>query len=182
MSFLPARLTAMAVLAAALCCPAAARAQDSFARVADHETGRPFLSVLGSGIGMAYASLALELRCPVDEAWTIDVTGVRAAAGTAVELGFGDASGGWTPISAAPLRYDERSLSVIFDHAAFHAALARSRAEHPDAGEAEIRIMIGEAVGLTVNRDSLAREMTDFARDCDELGRAPPVRRAAYSR
>jgi len=40
----------------------------------------------------------------------------------------------------------------------------------------------GEAVGLTVNRDQMVREMTDFARECDQPRRGAPVRRDAYER
>lgn len=176
-------VAAAALLAALLAMPLSApRAQDSFARVPDRETGRQLLSVLGTGIGMPYASLALEMRCPANEAWTIEVTGVRAPAGTAVAVGFGDPGGGWTPVQAAPLRYDDRSLSVSLDRASFRAALNQARADYPEAREAEIRIVIGEAVGIAVNRDLLVREMTEFARECDQPRRAAPLRRVAYSR
>jgi hypothetical protein len=169
----------VALLALPLSAP---RAQDSFARVPDRETGRPVLSVLGTGIGMPFASLALEMRCPAAEAWTIDVTGVRAPSGTAVAVGFGDPGGGWTPVRVAPLRYEDRSLRVILDRASFREALTQARADYPGAREAEIRIVIGEAVGLTVNRDQMVREMTDFARECDQPRRGAPVRRVAYER
>jgi hypothetical protein len=42
--------------------------------------------------------------------------------------------------------------------------------------------VIGEAVGLSVNRDALVREMTDFARACDAPRNAVMARRAGYSR
>ena len=130
------RIAPLVLLAALVAAPLSApRAQDSFTRVADGQTGQQVLSVLGTGVGMAYASLALELRCPVNEAWTIDVTGVRAPAGTAVDVGFGDAGGGWTPIRVAPLRFGDRSLSVGLDDAVLHAALERARLEDQEAGE-----------------------------------------------
>lgn len=52
--------------------PGAAAAQDSFVREADFLTGRPLLSVLGSGVGQLPASLMLEFSCP----------GMRAGAST----------------------------------------------------------------------------------------------------
>lgn len=170
------------VLLAALLFAPAARAQDSFVRVADPDTGRPVLSILGTGIGMAYASLSLEMRCPASQAWTVVVNGVRAPLGTTVMLGFGDPGGGWTPIHAAPTRYEDRSLSVNLDRNAFRAALMQARADYPEARDAEVRIVIGDAVGLAVNRDALVREMTDFARECDPPAATPvAARRGATS-
>jgi hypothetical protein len=99
-----------------------------------------------------------------------------------VAVGFGDPGGGWTPVRVAPLRYEDRSLRVILDRASFREALTQARADYPGAREAEIRIVIGEAVGLTVNRDQMVREMTDFARECDQPRRGAPVRRVAYER
>lgn len=166
-----------------------ARAQDSFVRLADRETGRPVLSILGTGIGMPFASLSLEMRCPAAQAWSIAVTGVRAPLGTTVMVGFGDPSGGWTPIRSAATRYEDRSLSLSLDRSAFRSALLQARADYPEARDAEIRIVIGEAVGLAVNRDALVREMTDFARECDPPAAAPvtarrstPIRRIDYAR
>lgn len=177
-------IAVLVALTALLAAPiSAARAQDSFVRVTERETGQELLSVLGTGIGLAYASLGIELRCPVNEAWTMQVTGVRAAGGTPIEIGFGDVDGAWTPIRSAPLRFDDRSLSLGVDHAALHAALERARAGDRDAASrSEMRIMIGDALGISVSRDDLLREMAAFARDCDRRGAAPPMRAAAYSR
>jgi hypothetical protein len=171
-----------ALVAAALAVPGAAQAQDSFARYPDPATGRPVLSVLGTGLGMPYASLVLEMRCPASEAWTIDVNGVRAPAGTPVAFGFGDPGGGWTGIRVMPLRYEDRSLSLSVERAAFRTALLQARTDYPEARDAEARLVIGEAVGLSVNRDALVREMTDFARACDAPRNAVMARRAGYSR
>lgn len=176
------RRLAIALLAAAGALPGAAQAQDSFARYADPATGRPVLAVLGTGLGMPFASLALEMRCPATEAWTIDVTGVRAPEGTSVAFGFGDPGGGWTGVRVMPLRYEDRSLSVSIERSAFRSALLQARAEYPAARDAEARIVIGEAVGLSVNRDALVREMTDFARACDAPRNPVVARRAGYSR
>ena len=46
--------------------PLAAAAQDSFVRVADQATGRPLLSVLGTGLGRPFASLTLDLALVPD--------------------------------------------------------------------------------------------------------------------
>lgn len=179
----------IATLAAALVAPAAARAQDSFARVTDAGTGRPVLSVLGTGIGMPFASLSLEMRCPAAGAWTVAVTGVRAPSGTVVAAGFGDPGGGWAPIRVEPLRYEDSSLSLALNRSSFRAALTQARADYPEARDAELRLVIGDAVGLAVNRDALVREMTDFARNCAAAGAAPvqasraqPVRPISYTR
>lgn len=173
----------LAWLVALLVLPLAApRAQDSFARMADPSTGRQVLSVLGTGIGMPFASLSLEMRCPVAEAWTIAVTGVRAPDGTPIAFGFGDPGGGWTPVRAAPLRYGDTSLSLSLDRSALRAALTQARSDYPEARDAEARTVIGDAVGLSVNRDALMREMTDFARECDPPRRPAAIRRVAYSR
>lgn len=170
------------LVALPLLLPARAQAQDSFARFAEPATGAPVLSVLGTGIGMAFASLTLELHCPAGAAWTFEVTGVRAPPGTAVSVGFGDAEGGWTPIRSDARHFDNRSLTVAFDGAAFGAALSAARAEFPAAQEAVLRVVVGEAVGVAVSRDDLAREMTDFARDCDAAPTDSAGRRFAYSR
>ena len=187
--FLSSRWHVAPAMLVALLLASGARAQDSFVRVADPETGRPVLSILGTGIGMPFASLSLEMRCPASQAWTIAVTGVRAPLGTTVMVGFGDPGGGWTPIRSAPTRYEDRSLSLSLDRGAFRSALLQARADYPEARDAEVRIVIGDAVGLAVNRDALVREMTEFARECDPPAAAPatarrstPVRRIDYAR
>jgi hypothetical protein len=155
-----------------------AAAQDSFVRYQDPASGRPVLSVLGTGLGLPYASLTVELACPAPDAWTVAVQGVRAPDGTAVAFGFGDPGGGWAEVRVVPVGYHDRSISLILDRAAFRAALGQARAEYPDARDAEARLVIGEAVGIAVGRDALVREMTDFARACDAPRRPALARRA----
>lgn len=168
-----------AVLAAgciALATPAVA--QDSFVRLEDPSTGRPVLSVLGTGLGLPYASLTVELACPGPDAWTVAVQGVRAPDGTPVAFGFGDPAGGWSEVRVVPVGYHDRGISLSLDRAAFRAALGQARAGHPNPRNAEARLVIGEAVGLSVGRDALVREMTDFARACDAPRRPALARRA----
>ncbi|HWT08125.1 MAG TPA: hypothetical protein VN329_03110 [Roseomonas sp.] len=167
-------LRLLPVLAAAFSAAPAA-AQDSFVRVADAGTGRPMVSVLGTGMGLPYASLALEMRCPTANAWIIEVTGVQAAPGTPVTFGFGDPQGGFAEIQAAPIRFEEDRLRVSVDRQEFRAALAQARADYPRAAGADARVVIGGAVGVSVQRDALVREMTAFAGDCDPV-RSPRAR------
>lgn len=151
-------------------------AQDSFVRVADAGTGRPMVSVLGTGMGLPYASLALEMRCPTVNAWIIEVTGVQVAPGTPVIFGFGDPMGGFAAIQAAPIRFEEDRLRVSIDRQEFRAALAQARADHPRAAGADARVVVGGAVGVSVQRDALVREMTAFAGDCEAARPAPAAR------
>ncbi|WP_137124270.1 hypothetical protein [Roseomonas sp. HF4] len=171
-------LRGVALAAALLGAPAMASAQDSFVRYQDPATGRPVLSVLGTGLGLPFASLTVELACPRPDAWTIAVKGVRAPDGTAVAFGFGDPAGGWAEVRVVPAGYHDRSISLSLDRAAFRVALAQARADYPDARDAEARLVIGEAVGVSVGRDALVREMTDFARACDAPRRPALARRA----
>ncbi len=155
---------------------APAVAQDSFVRVADVGTGRPMVSVLGTGMGLPYASLALEMRCPTANAWIIEVTGVQVAPGTSVTFGFGDPQGGFAAIQAAPIRFEQDRLRVSIDRQEFRAALAQARADHPRAAGADARVVVGGAVGVSVQRDALVREMTAFAGDCEAARPAPAAR------
>ncbi|MBR0677363.1 hypothetical protein GXW77_14380, partial [Roseomonas alkaliterrae] len=50
----------------------------------------------------------------------------------------------------------------------------RARAAEPGAAAAEARIVIGEQIGVAVNREALVREMTAFARDCALAAADPP--------
>lgn len=163
---------AAALLAALGAAPAAA--QDSFVRAVDAGNGEPVLSVLGTGMGMDFAALVLEMRCPAARAWTLEVTGIRAAEGTPVAFGFGDAAGGWAGVRVVPLGYAAEGLRLSLDRASFAAALAQARAMEAAAPDADARVVIGNAVGLSVSRDELAREMTDFARDCEGMVGSPP--------
>ena len=146
-----------------------AAAQDSFVRIADAGSGRPVFSVLGTGMGLPYASLALEMSCPTREAWIIDVTGVQAAPGTAVTFGFGDPGGGFAEVQATPLRYEDDRLRVSIDRNAFRAALAQARMEYPGSAGTDARMVVGGSVGVSVRRDTLVREMTAFAGACGAL-------------
>jgi hypothetical protein len=113
------------------------------------------------------------MTCPAAGAWTVDVTGLRAPEGTAVAFGFGDPVGGWSQVRAVPVRYEQRSLRVAIERASFREALAQARGGYPEPRDAEARLVIGEAIGLAVNRDALVREMTAFARDCEAAAPAP---------
>ena len=162
-----------ACLAAALS-GAPAFAQDSFVRAIDSGNGEPMLSILGTGMGLDFATLVVELRCPAARSWTVEVTGIRAAEGTPVAFGFGDAAGRWSGVQVAPVVYGAEGLRISLDRESFRAALAQARAAGPAAQAADARVVIGHAVGLSVDRDELVREMTDFARDCEGMMGSPP--------
>lgn len=154
-------------------------------RVLDGGSGRPVLSVLGTGMGLDFAALVLEMACPGTRAWTVEVTGVRAPAGTPVAFGFADATGGWAEVRVEAVAYGPWGVRIALDRASFRAALARARAQDPSARDADARVVVGDAVGVSVNRDALVREMTAFARDCEsEAAGAPdrPPARQAYRR
>lgn len=170
------RFLRLLVLVAAALAAKPAFAQDSFVRVAEAGTGRPMVSVLGTGMGLPYASLALEMRCPTANAWIIEVTGVQADPGTPVTFGFGDPQGGFAEIQAAPIRFEEDRLRVSIDRGDFRAALAQARADYPRATGADARMVIGGAVGVSVHRDALVREMTAFATACETVRPAPVAR------
>ena len=163
----------VATLAAALGAGPAS-AQDSFVRAVDVGTGEPMLSILGTGMGLDFATLVVELRCPAARHWTVEVTGISAPEGTPVAFGFGDAAGRWSGVQVAPVGYGAQGLRISLDRASFRAALATARAAGPAAHGADARVVIGHAVGLSVSRDDLAREMTDFARDCEGMMGSPP--------
>lgn len=170
------RAAALCGLAVALLglCAAPARAQDSFVRVIDPGSGRPVLSVLGSGLGVNYAALVLEMTCPAGPAWTVEVAGLQAPPGSPVAFGFADPAGRWAEVRVGEVAFGEDRVSVRLDRAAFRSALARARTADPEAAGAEARIVIGEQIGVAVNREALVREMTAFARDCAlGIGAAP---------
>lgn len=165
--------------------PQAASAQDSFVRVTDGGGGRPVLSVLGTGMGLDFATLVLEMACPAAQAWTVEVNGVRAPDGTPVAFGFADDAGGWAPVRVEAVGYAAQGLRISLDRASFRAALAQARAQDPSARDADARVVIGHALGVSVNRDALVREMTAFARDCEGQAERAPERlpgRQAYRR
>ena len=151
-----------------------AAAQDSFARYRDERTGEKVLGGLGTGLGQRYATLALEVPCPGNLAWVVEVTGLHAPEEWPVAMGFRDLQGGWTPVPVQVLRYDDGRVTIGVDRAAFRDALATARRRDPVGRKAELRIILGDVVGLAVDREAMAREMADFARDCGPLrGSAP---------
>jgi len=131
--------------------------------------------VLGTGLGLPYASLALGMGCPTPSAWVIEVTGVQATPGTAVVFGFGDPGGGFAAVQAIPLGYDDDRLRLSIDRGAFRAALAQAREGFPGPAGTDARVVVGGAVGVSVQRDALVREMTGFACGC---GAARPASRS----
>lgn len=151
-----------------------ARAQDSLVRLSDAE-GRPLMSVLGTGIGLPYARLALELPCPTPHAWIIEVTGIQTLPGADATFGFADPEGGFTGVRATAVGYGADRLRLSVDRLAFLAALARARAAYPDAEGPDARVVVEEVAGVAVRREALAEEMAALARDCE----APPRRVAA---
>ncbi len=145
-----------------------ARAQDSFARVGDAAAGREVLSVLGTGIGRPYAMVSLEMRCPQGDAWTVTMRGVSAAPGTPVEVGFLSPGGRRVALPVESTDYGPTGVEFRFARGAYREALAVSRAGRTRPGQPQLRVMVGDAVGIAVERDALVREMTDFARDCEQ--------------
>ncbi|MEO3473870.1 hypothetical protein AAFN86_18525 [Roseomonas sp. CAU 1739] len=163
------RLAALAMI----CAGQPAAAQDSIVRLQEADTGQPLISVLGTGLGLSFATLALELGCPTPQSWTMAVTGVQAQPGTQVSLGFGDPMGGYTEVRAWPVDYREDRLRLRVDRNAFRAALAQARTDYPEPAGTDIRVVVGGMVGVSVQRDTLVRALTAFAQDC-EAARPPP--------
>ena len=160
-------------LFAALTLPAPAGAQDSFVRIADQATGRPVLSVLGTGLGRPFASLTLDLACPTPAAWTLDVSGDRFPPGATVRFLFGDPRGGWLEVQVLSVaQAPNGGLRVALDRGSFRVALAQVRGEMPNAPGADAMLLVGETLGVSVGLDLLVREMTAFAQACE-----PPPRR-----
>lgn len=165
------RLLVAGVLFAAL--PAPAGAQDSFVRIADQVTGRPVLSVLGTGIGRPFASLTLDFACPTQAAWTLDVSGDRYPPGAPVRFLFGDPRGGWVEVQVLSVEQaPSGALRIGLDRGSFRLAVAQVRGEMPNAPGADAMLLVGETFGLSVGLDALVREMTAFAQTCE----SPPRR------
>ncbi len=156
-----------------------ARAQDSFARIADEATGRPVLSILGTAIGQPYAALVLDIACPTSANWTLDVIGQDFPPGAPIRLGFGDVRGGWHEIALrdAKLEADGR-LRLAVDRASFRAALTAARGDEATSPGADAMLMIGQGLGVSVSLEGLVREMSALARDC-ETPRRPPQQAVA---
>lgn len=162
------RVPLLSLFIAGLLGAADARAQDSFARLGDPAMGPAALSVLGTGIGRPYAMVSLEMRCPQGDAWTVTVRGVSAAPGTPVEVGFLSPGGRRVALPVETTDYGPSGVEFRFARGAYREALAVSRAGRARPGQPQLRVMVGDAVGIAVERDALVREMTDFARDCEQ--------------
>jgi hypothetical protein len=152
------------------------RAQDSFVREADFLTGRPLLSVLGSGLGEHPASLTLEFSCPGAEVWTLDLHGAAFPDGAPITLDLGGAASGWHEVRLLSVQRPEADrLRLGLDEASFRSALVRVRqAEAPREGAAAV-LQVGRALGVAVGLDALAREIGDLAQAC-ATPRSPPGR------
>ncbi|MBW6397242.1 hypothetical protein KPL78_05240 [Roseomonas sp. HJA6] len=156
---------------------APAHAQDSFARMADDVSGRPVFSVLGTGLGLPYAMMALEMGCPAHGVWTMDLTGIQAAPGVRLDVGFGDPRGGFIAVPAVPVDESEDRLRFTVGRTAFARALAQARAEYPAPEGGELQVLVGGVAGLAIGRDAMAREMTVFLEDCEPARRTTTARR-----
>ncbi|WP_198370963.1 hypothetical protein [Roseomonas rosulenta] len=164
------RMFLVALLAGA---PALARAQDSFAREADFLTGRPLLSVLGSGLGREPVSLTLEFSCPGSEVWSIDLRGATFPDGAPITLDLGGAGSGWHEVRLLTVdRPDADWLRLGVDEASFRLALARARGFDAAPGASVAVLQIGRDLGIAVGLDSLAREIGHLAHDCTAQRRA----------
>lgn len=181
----------LALLGGMLAAAMPARAQDSFARIADEATGRPVLSILGTGIGQPYAVLVLDVGCPTSANWTLDVIGQDLPPGAPIRLGFGDVRGGWHEIVLRDARREaDGRLRLGVDRASFRAAITAARGEEASAPGADAMLMIGQGLGVSVSLDGLVREMSALARDCEAPRRGPqqaasqpaPPRRVAQAR
>jgi hypothetical protein len=173
----------LALLGGLLAAALPARAQDSFARIADEATGRPVLSILGTGVGQPYAALVLDVGCPTPANWTLDVIGQEFPPGAPIRLGFGDVRGAWHEIALRDVRREaDGRLRLGVDRAAFRAAITAARGEEATAPGADAMLMIGQALGVSVSLDGLVREMSAFARDCEAPRRAPQPTAAAPRR
>ena len=154
-----------------------AQAQDSFVREIDPASGQPVLSALGSGLGLTYAAMALEVECPADGIWTMDLTGIRAAPGMPILVGFDDATGRFIPVPALPQGFIEDRLRFTVGRGAFARALAQAQAEYAGQGGSARTVQVGDVVGLSVGRDELAREMAALVSDCEPRRRTADARR-----
>lgn len=153
------------------------QAQDSFVRDTDPASGQPVLSALGTGIGLTYAAMALEVECPADGVWVMDLTGVRADPGMRIVVGFGDARGSFIPVPALPQAFAEDRLRFTVARSAFARALSQSQAEYVGQAYSELMVLVGGIVGVSISRDALAREMALFVTECE-----PPRRTATAQR
>ncbi|BDG72806.1 hypothetical protein [Roseomonas fluvialis] len=165
-------------LLAALAAAPAAHAQDSFVREADFLTGRPLLSVLGSGLGQQPAALTLEFSCPGTGVWSLDLHGADFPVGAPITFDLGDAERGWQEVRLlAVQRPDADRLRIVVDEASFRAALA-GVAGVPETATTAAVLQVGSEFGVAVGLEALAREIGHLAQDC-QAPRAARVRDAA---
>jgi hypothetical protein len=174
----------MSVLLLLLVAAPGARAQDSFVREADFLTGRPLLSVLGSGLGLRPAALTMEFSCPGTGVWSLDLHGADFPAGAPITLDLGDAGRGWREVRLlAVQRPDADRLRISVDEASFRAALADA-ADLDDADAPAAVLQVGSEFGVAVGLGQLAREIGRLAQDCQaqrsaQLRGAVPLTRYA---
>jgi hypothetical protein len=171
-------------LFAALAAAPGAHAQDSFVREADFLTGRPLLSVLGSGLGHRPAALTLEFSCPGTEAWSLDLHGADFPVGAPITFDLGDAERGWREVRLLGVqRPDADRLRIVVDEASFRAALAGAAGVPENAATAAV-LQVGSELGVAVGLAALAREIGHLAQDCQaprsaRLGGTAPLARYA---
>lgn len=163
--FRPRWASCIAVILALAATPAAA--QDSFVRASDTASGEPVFSVLGTGLGLTYAAMALEMGCPDDGVWTMDLTGVRVTPGVSIVMGFGDPRGSFIAVPAIPQDFAEDRLRFTVARQALARALRQAQAEHPGREGSDLQVLLGGMAGLSIARDDMASEMAAFLRDCE---------------
>jgi hypothetical protein len=140
-----------------------ARAQDSFVREADFLTGRPLLSVLGSGLGHQPAALTLEFSCPGAGAWSLDLHGADFPVGAPITLDLGDAERGWHGVRLLGVQRPETDrLRIMVDEASFRAALTVL----PETAATAAVLQVGSGLGVAVGLAALAQEIGRLAQDC----------------
>jgi hypothetical protein len=147
--------------------PGTLRAQDSFVREVDFMTGRPLLSVLGSGIGQRPASLTVEFSCPDAEVLRLDLRGTEFPDGAPITLDLGGPDGGWHEVRLLSVqRPDADWLRLAVDEASFRVALVRARGADAAPDSTAAVLQVGQELGVAIGLDGLAREIGDLAHDC----------------
>jgi hypothetical protein len=161
-------LSLVALLIAGLfATPGTVRAQDSFVREVDFMTGRPMLSVLGSGIGHRPASLTVEFSCPDAEVLRLDLRGTEFPDGAPITLDLGGPDGGWHEVRLLSVqRPDADWLRLAVDEASFRVALVRARGVDAAPDSTAAVLQVGQELGVAIGLDGLAREIGDLAHDC----------------
>lgn len=168
----------LALIIGQLClAPIAARAQDSFVRANDTASGEPVFSVLGTGLGLTYAAMGLEMGCPDDGVWTMDITGVHVAPGVSIVMGFGDPRGSFIAVPAIPLQVAGDRFRFTVARHALARALRQAQAEYPAQAGSDLQVLLGGMAGLSVARDDMASEMAAFLNDCEPRRTVATARR-----